>query len=101
LQPINEKSFESPTSHGCDRDCNWFYAYKIEQQLMAEDTLRQILQNNDIIGVLDDPSSIHISQVSRSENMELQNSIKNEISRSAQLVEKLYASYETPKQNFE
>jgi hypothetical protein len=32
------------------------------QELMAENTLRQILQNKDIVGTLNDPISITISQ---------------------------------------
>jgi len=44
----DEVVYDKVTNHGCDRTCNWFDAYKLNQVLEAEITLDNMLQGKSI-----------------------------------------------------
>ena len=100
-QYVEEKLPDPATSHGCDRNCSWFNEYKKGQELIAERKLSQILQYKTIAGELPDSFHIPMNPVSRYDDVDLQNSIKDEIKKANDRYERSYQEYEKPARNFE
>lgn len=79
------------TMHGCDRLCSWFDSYKERQNLLAKDELSKILLGKKITseskGFIPSPP---YNKVSRSEDVDLQNRIINEIKKATELFERSF-----------
>jgi hypothetical protein len=82
------------TKHGCDRNCYLFSNYKTEQQDIAQEKLDKLLQGKLIQNPTKGFYTIKSNSLSRSEDVELQNRISNEIIRAQDTYEKLFASLE-------
>ena len=93
----NKVEFDKTTSHGCDRDCNWFIHYKLNQEFLAEQTLGNILDGKIIKGEpLKEPFSYSYKITNRAEDPELQKSIISEKIKAEKLVEKLLNPWDYP-----
>jgi len=69
-------AFDKITVHGCDRNCNWFETYKLNQALLAEITLQDLLGGKKIEGEpAKEPFSYTFHITNRAEDPELQKSI--------------------------
>ena len=81
-----KKVFDYVSMHGCDRSCNWFESYKLNQELLAEIELEKILTGKEISneqkGFI---ASAPYTKIPRSENVELQNKIVDEILKAIEL----------------
>jgi len=88
---VTEKiSYDKIKQNGCDRQCNWFGAYKLHQELLAEKTLEKILAGRIIAGEPPEESfSYTYHMISRAEDVELQKSILVEQQRAEKLFEEL------------
>lgn len=82
------------TKHGCDRNCYLFSNYKTEQQDIAQEKLDKLLQGKSIQNPTKGFYTIEFNSLSRSEDVELQGRISNEIIRAQDTYEKLFASLE-------
>jgi len=82
--------YDKIKQNGCDRQCNWFGAYKLHQELLAEITLEEMLAGKIIPGEPpEEPFSYTYHMISRAENIELQKSILVEQKRAEKLFEEL------------
>jgi len=82
--------FDKVTTHGCDRKCNWFNYYKLNQEFLAEKTLDGLLDGKIIKGEpAEVPFSYHYQITSRAEDIELQKSIISEQIKAEKTLEKL------------
>ena len=83
-----EKIFDYVTMHGCDRLCNWFENYKLNQELLAKKELEKMLMGKEIIneqkGFIASP---FISKIPRSEDLTLQNRLIEEAQKATKLIE--------------
>ena len=82
------------TKHGCDRNCYLFSNYKNEQQDIAQEKLDKLLQGKLIQNPTKGFYTIEYNSLSRSEDVELQNRISNEIIRAQDTYEKSFSSLE-------
>jgi len=82
------------TKHGCDRNCYLFSNYKTEQQDIAQEKLDKLLQGKLIQNPTKGFYTIEYNSLSRSEDVEFQNRISNEIIRAQDTYEKSFASLE-------
>lgn len=83
--------YDTLTMHGCDRDCNWFESYKLNQELLAELQLNQMLNGKIIDGESPkEPFSHYFHIVQRSDDPILQKAIQDEIIKSTELYEELF-----------
>jgi len=82
------------TKHGCDRNCYLFSNYKTEQQDIAQEKLDKLLQGKSIQNPTKGFYTIEFNSLSRTEDVELQGRISNEIIRAQDTYEKLFASLE-------
>jgi len=84
-------AFDKTTIHGCDRNCNWFDAYKLNQALLAEITLQDLLGGKNIEGELTkEPFTYSFHITNRAEDLELQKSIILEKIKAEKLAEILF-----------
>ena len=78
--------YDYVTMHGCDRLCNWFENYKLNQELLAKIEIEKMMMGKDIIndqkGFVSPTPYI---KTPRSENTDLQNNIKNETLKAMEL----------------
>jgi len=84
-------AFDKQTTHGCDRNCNWFNEYKLNQALLAEITLKDLLGGKIMGGESPKESfsySFHITN--RAEDLELQKLIVLEKIKAEKLAETLF-----------
>ena len=82
--------FDKYTEHGCDRKCNWFDSYKFYQKLLAEITLKELLDGKIIKGEPPDEPFSHIfQQTSRADDIELQKNIILEKLKAKKILDKL------------
>jgi len=83
--------YDKITMHGCDRDCNWFESYKLNQELLAELQLNEMLNGKTIEGEPSkEPFSHYFRIVQRSDDPVLQQAIQDEIIEATELYEELF-----------
>lgn len=83
--------YDKVTSHGCDRNCNWFDKYLLYEELRAKQKLSEMTNGKPIYGYdLDEPETIFFHIVPRSEDARLQAAIEGEIIRAEQLFDVLF-----------
>lgn len=91
FSPQNKITYDSITTHGCDRNCNWFYAYKLNQEYLGQDVLDDMLHGKIITNdVLETPFSHSFDISDRFEDKALQNSIEYEKNKALEQFAKLY-----------
>jgi len=84
--------YDKVTIHGCDRNCNWFYEYKLNQELLAKITLSELLDGKTIENKdLKEAFSHSFNILKRSEDPELQKSIQIEKEKAEKIVKTLLA----------
>ena len=84
--------YDKSTTHGCDRDCNWFHYYKLNEILLAEKTLDDMLDGKIIKGEPGkEPFSYPIHITNRADDPELQKSITLEKIKAEKLFKKNYS----------
>jgi len=83
-----KKVFDYVTMHGCDRLCNWFENYKLNQELLAKKELEKMLMGKEIVnedkGYVEAPP---YTKIPRSEDLILQNTIIEEVKRATEVIE--------------
>ena len=86
-----EQIYDHFTMHGCDRLCNWFDAYKLNQEFLAEIKLKEILGGIEIEGdqATFTPHAPY-SKVPRSQDVFLQDKIMEEQHKAKELVGMLF-----------
>ncbi|MDH3611086.1 MAG: hypothetical protein OEM79_04915 [Nitrosopumilus sp.] len=85
-----EITYDKITHHGCDRNCNWFHEYKLNQQLLAKITLNKILKGKTIEGgPIEEAFTHELNPITRAEDLELQNLIILEMHRAEKILEDL------------
>ena len=88
------------TSHGCNRHCNWFGEYVLEQEEIAKDRLIEILNGKIIEGEPpEEPFTIYFHFVAREDDPILQQNIRDEADRAHDTYMKVYPK--KPVNNFE
>ncbi len=97
LSSQSNVKFDKETTHGCDRNCNWFSDYKLNQELLAEKTLGGILFGKTIEGDPGkEPFSYTYKMINRAEDPKLQAAIISENIKAEKLVEKLLNPWDYP-----
>ena len=83
--------YDVVTKHGCDRNCNWFEEYKLNEELLAKRTLEKMLNGKPIKnkGMLESFSYEYSTRVSRSDDLQLQKTIELEIKKASELFDKI------------
>ena len=81
--------YDKITMHGCNRECNWFDDYKLNQIHLAEIILSDILMGKKIEGELKESFSHSYNITNRAEDPELQKNKKFEIIKAEKILEKL------------
>lgn len=87
-----ELVYDKPTMHGCDRNCNWFEQYKLNEQLLAQITLNdKVLRGKVIQGEPPAKPIFHEANIlQRSEDPVLQQLILYEQERASKLYNDLF-----------
>lgn len=84
------RDFDKITSHGCDRTCNWFTHYKLNQKILAQNTFDRILAGKSIEGAPPaEPFSYTYQIVNRADDPELQKSIAFEKIRAEKILKQI------------
>jgi len=83
--------YDRISMHGCDRSCNWFESYKLHHELLAKIELETMLMGKEIAneqkGFI---ASAPYTGISRSEDIDLQNKIVDEIKKATKLFEESF-----------
>ncbi len=89
--PISKEiGFDKINVHGCDRNCNWFNEYKLNEGLLAKFKLEEILEGKMIEGEpLKEAFSYEYKIISRAEDTELQKSKIIEIQKAEKIVDEI------------
>jgi hypothetical protein len=88
--------YDTLTMHGCDRHCNWFNNYKLQEQALAEITLNEVVLAGKPItddNSLTEPFFHEYQMLERLEDPELQQAMLDEIIKAQVLYD---LSYEDP-----
>ena len=88
--------YDRNTMHGCNRECNWFDSYKLNQEMIANQKMIEVLSVESIQNEISGHYTININPLDRDENVELQNSILNEKLRAEMLYEQLFSKEHHP-----
>ncbi|MBS3922404.1 MAG: hypothetical protein KGZ37_04555 [Nitrosarchaeum sp.] len=90
----NEKIIKKVSSHGIDRNHVLFESYKIEQESIAADILKSLLNEKQIDSDFDnEPKTFYGNFLKRSENSHLQSLIIQEKLKAESLKSQLYPQY--------
>ena len=92
--------FDKETSHGCDRNCNWFSDYKLNQEILAKKTMGGILHGKIIErDSTKEPFSYTYKMTNRAEDFKLQEAIISENIKAEKLVKKILNPWDYPNFN--
>ena len=92
ISTISKKVIYDYTSlHGCDRLCNWFESYKLNQELLAKIELEKMINGKYISNEQADfiPPAPY-TKIPRSEDIDLQNKIVDEIVKATKIFEESF-----------